>query len=568
MKNPRPLIWRNSHPYSIVDNFRDITHPTKIEEDSKCDRTIVLSGYLRGTNFSAEGQRVHIPGLGDFAVQSMESLPDPCPTPQMEQALAKATGKKGRRRLDEKEKKLFAPMSDRSGLKIDGDAIWITRERGFNFDKDATDVERGEGEELIINLQGERRLLGQTDDGMQLFRGGEKVTKTPDEEDSGRKEQRTARFADRDEDEDNLPEDEGFVSGEEGGDSEEETEFSEQKLGKVFRQEPDKDAEDGDIAFADSDSDLGSISGDDEQEMDSEVDSDDDDDDEEAAAVRWKSNIAETTQALHGNRPQYRTADLARLMYNESLSAGEILQRWRGEVQADEAEEDIEASDDEEFFKASKQENEDASNDNRATPVYDYDQLALKWTLEDNIELLLQRFTTATLNDANGENAGSDDDGPGDEDDEGDGAFEDLEVSDQDKPEPKPMESLEEERLKNAKRKAELKLTFEEEDREGFNNDKAISRREGVDTEEFGEDDFYDLQKARIQKQLDINKAEFEALDERQRVAVEGYKAGKYAQLIIEGVPAEFVENFNTRLPIIVGGLAATEDRFGFIQVR
>ncbi len=114
----RPLVWRNSHPYSLVDNYRDVTHPTKIEEDEQCDRSIELSGYLRGTNFAAQGQRVHIPGLGDFSISSMEGLPDPCPTPAMEQAIAKATGKQGRRRLDEKEKKLYAPFSDRSGLKV------------------------------------------------------------------------------------------------------------------------------------------------------------------------------------------------------------------------------------------------------------------------------------------------------------------------------------------------------------------------------------------------------------------------------------------------------------------
>ena len=147
MKNPRPLIWRNSHPYAMIDSFRDITHPTKIEDDPKCDRTVVLSGYLRGTNFSAQGQRVHIPGLGDYSISAMEALPDPCPTPYMDQAIAKATGKTGRRRLDEKEKKLHAPMSDKSGLKIDGDTIWITREKGFNFDKDADEEERGEREE-------------------------------------------------------------------------------------------------------------------------------------------------------------------------------------------------------------------------------------------------------------------------------------------------------------------------------------------------------------------------------------------------------------------------------------
>ncbi|KAH8681034.1 putative ribosome biogenesis protein [Xylariales sp. PMI_506] len=576
MKNPRPLIWRNSHPYTIIDSFRDITHPTRIEEDDKCDRTIVLSGYLRGTNFSAEGQRIHIPGAGDFTIANIEALPDPCPTPQMEQAIAKATGKTARRRLDEKEKKLHAPMSDRSGLKIDGDAIWITREKGFTFDKDATDVERGEGEELIIGLQGERKLLGQAQEGMQLFRGGEKITSIAEEEDTGRKTQRTARVAGNDEDEEVMFDGEDGDSEDGEGDafdSDEEAEFSEQKLGKMFRQEPDKDADENDIAFADSDSDLGSLSGEDDEGSDSEDDIDDEDD-EEAAALRWKDNLTERAQKLHGSRPSYRTGDLARLMYDESLTAEEVLRRWKGEVEAEESEEeDIEANsdDEDEFFKRTDKEKED-NTDDRFIPVYDYEHLAAKWSLEDNIELLRTRFTSATLNGNGGDDGDSDEDGFAgfDEDDEGDGEFEDLETGEKHvaEPEAEPAESLEEERARNARRKEELKLRFEEEDREGFNNDKANARREGGGDEEFGEDEWYDAQKALIQKQLDINKAEFEALDERQRIAVEGYKAGKYAKLVIEGVPAEFVNSFDARFPVIVGGLAATEDRFGFVQVR
>ncbi|KAI1142194.1 DUF663-domain-containing protein [Hypoxylon sp. FL0543] len=571
MKNPRPLIWRNTHPYAVIDSFRDITHPTQIEEDEHCDRSIALSGYLRGTNFSSHNQRVHIPGLGDFTVSSIEALPDPCPTPAMEQAIAKATGKTGRRRLDEKEKKLHAPMSDRSGLKIDGDAIWITKEKGFNFDKDAEDVERGEGEELIIGLQGERRLLGQTEDGLQLFRGGEKITSVPEEEeDTGRKSQRTARFAERDEDEeeDEVPEDEGFVSGEDEFDSDEEPEFNEKKLGKMFKQS-DKDGGEEDIAFADSDSDLGSLSGDELGEEDD--DEEDDYSGAEESALRWKDNLAEKAQMLHGGRPSYRTADLARLMYDEALTAEEVLRRWKGELEEDDSEENIEDSEDEEFFKKAKND-EDAASDDRSVPLYDYDQLATKWSLEDNIEQVRQRFTTATLGggeDEDGFEGFDRGDGDGEDDgDEGDGEFEDLETGEQHKAEPEPAESLEAEREKNARRKEELKLRFEEEDREGFKNDKAIARREGGEHEEFGEDEWYDAQKALIQKQLDINNVEFEALDERQRVAVEGFKAGKYAKIVIEKVPAEFVNNFNARMPIIVGGVLATEDRFGFVQVR
>lgn len=577
MKNPRPLIWRNSHPYTVVDNYRDVTHPTKMEEDSKCDRSIELSGYLRGTNFSAEGQRVHIPGLGDFAVARMEALPDPCPTPAMELAIAKVTGKTGRRRLDEKEKKLYAPMSDRSGLKITGDHIVITRENGFTFDKDADGVERGEGEQLIIDLQGERRLLGQTEEGVQLFAGGDQITRVPVDEDTGRRSQRKVRLAEENglSDEEDLPEDEGFAS--DDNDPEVEAEFSEEKLGKMFRKGADKNVDEDDLAFADSDSDLGSLSsgGDDDDDNDDddddEVDSDVDefDSDDEDAAVKWKENMTEKARLLHSKRRPFRANDLARLMYDDSVPAKTALQRWRGEDQESQ-EENIEDEEDELFFKKSQYEIEGDLEEDRSIPRYDYEELAAKWSQEDSIEALRSRFATSNLLDEDGD--GDDDDGDGDsqddgedgDDDEGDGAFEDLETGEQHVPE----KSIEEEREKNARRKEELKLRFEEEDREGFKNDKAVARREGGDQEEFGEDDWYDSQKALIQKQLDINKAELGILDEHQRTAVEGYKAGKYAKMIIEGVPAEFVEMFQARIPLIVGGLSPTEDRFGFVQAR
>lgn len=565
MKNPRPLVWRNSHPYSIIDSFRDITHPTKIEEDPNCDRSVVLSGYLRGTNFSSQGQRVHVPGLGDFTVSNMEVLPDPCPTPSMEQALAKITGKSGRKRLDEKEKKLFAPMSDRSGLKMDGDAIWITRDRGFNFNQDEEDGIRGEGEEMIVGLQAERKLLGQMDGGVQLFKGGGEVETVPEEEDTGRKAPRKARFAERDHDVQELDEDdEGFVSGSDEGDSDAEEEFNEGKLGSMFRKDTDKEGGEEDYAFADSDSDLGSMSEADDVEDDEEYDSD-----EEAAALRWKDNLAGNARKLHGKRRSYHTGDLARYMYDDSMSPADALKRWRGDD--NESEENIEDSDDEEeFFKKSKQEKEDSVED-RSIPLYDYEDLAAKWAGEDKIAALRRKFTSASISMGDDDEDGEDDDMEGGDDDdgndEGDGVFEDLEAEPKE-PKEQTAQDIEAEREKNAKRKEELKLRFEEEDRDGFLNDKANARRDGGDIQEFGEDEWYEAQKAKIQKQLDINKEEFETLDERQRAAVEGYRAGKYAKVVLEGVPAEFVKMFNARRPIVIGGLSATEDRFGYLQIR
>lgn len=571
MKNPRPLVWRNAHPYTIIDSFRDITHPTKIEADPKCDRSIVLSGYLRGTNFAAQDQRVHIPGLGDFTVANMEVQPDPCPTPSMEQALAKITGKTGRRRLDEKEKRLHAPMSDRSGLKIDGDAIWITKEKGFTFDKDAEDDgERGEGEEMIMGLQGERRLLGQTQEGLQLFQGGETLKNIPQEDEgTGRKTQRKARVAEREGDEDDDMNDEGFVSG--SDDEGSEAEFDEGKLGSMFRKDADKENGEDDIAFADSDSDLGSVSGEDEDEEE------DYDSDEEDAALRWKEDLTGKALKMHGRKRSYHTGDLARFMYDTSMTPENALKRWRGEEEQ-EQEENIEDDEDDDFFKKTLQEKEDLIED-RYVPDYDYQDLAAKWAEEENMEALRRKFTAADLSrSGNGDDDGESWNGASDaegDDSEGDGEFEDLEAEEGDgggkaKEVAQPSaDDIEAEREKNARRKEELRQRFEEEDRDGFLNDKANARREGGGEEqEFGEDDWYDAQKAQIQKQLDINKEEYGELDERQRAAVEGYRAGKYAKLVLENVPAEFVSRFDARLPIVVGGLTATEDRWGFVQVR
>lgn len=562
MKNPRPLIWRNSHSYTVIDSFRDVTHPTKIEEDPKCDRTVALSGYLRGTNFAAQGQRVHIPGLGDFSISAIESLPDPCPTPYMNQAIAKATGKTGRRRLDEKEKKLHAPMSDKSGLKIEGDTIWITREKGFNFDKDAENGERGEGEELIVSLQGERKLLGQTEEGVRLFSGGGTINNVTEDDGTGRKQHRSARFVERDgePEEEDLIVDGGFVSGDGEIDTDEEIEITEERLGKAFRKEKDSRV-DGDIAFADSDSDLGSLSSEEERSGDEDGDSGSD----EEGGAKWKENMHLTAQKLRDTRRSYRTADLAKLMYDESLTPAEVLRRWCGEVDEEDEEEVNDSDDEDTFFKKSGKEKEDEIADDRTIPLFDYSELEKKWSTEDNIEALRRRFATADL--LKGKSADGDDgeveEGEDDEDDEGDGEFQDLETGEGHKP-----QDIDAEREKNARRKEELKLRFEEEDREGFNNDKANARREAGEDEEFGEDQWFDAQKALIQRQLDINKSEFESLDERSRVSVEGYRAGKYAKLVIEGVPSEFVTRFDPRMPIIVGGLLATEDRFGFVQVR
>lgn len=79
----RPLIWRNTHPYVVVDRQEDITHPNKVEENSSCERSVTFYGYVRGTHLKP-GMKVHLIGVGDFSMTEVSVLPDPCPLPDLE----------------------------------------------------------------------------------------------------------------------------------------------------------------------------------------------------------------------------------------------------------------------------------------------------------------------------------------------------------------------------------------------------------------------------------------------------------------------------------------------------
>jgi len=79
---------------------------------------------------------------------------------------------------------------------------------------------------------------------------------------------------------------------------------------------------------------------------------------------------------------------------------------------------------------------------------------------------------------------------------------------------------------------------------------------------------FYDERKEEIAKQSTLNREEFQGLDKDIRTTIEGFPPGSYLRIEVEGVPCEMVENFDPTYPIVVGGLLAAEERFGFVQVR
>jgi ribosome biogenesis protein BMS1 len=127
----RPLVFRNTHPYVLIDRLEDLTPRELVRSTGgNCDRNVTVYGYIRGTHLRL-GTRVHIPGVGDLDVKSITLLGDPCPLPDV--------NSEKRRKLSEKKKLLIhAPMSDVGGVIYDKDAVWINVPGNFTRDDETS----------------------------------------------------------------------------------------------------------------------------------------------------------------------------------------------------------------------------------------------------------------------------------------------------------------------------------------------------------------------------------------------------------------------------------------------
>ncbi|KAF1779581.1 Bms1/Tsr1-type G domain [Phytophthora cactorum] len=112
----RPLTWRNSHPYMLADRFEDVTAPDDIQRNPMVDRRVTLYGYLRGTHLKP-GMKMHIAGAGDFFMDSVTAMPDPC-----------------------NDTLLYAPMSDVGNIMYDKDAMYINLSQLNYTNPDTGDV--------------------------------------------------------------------------------------------------------------------------------------------------------------------------------------------------------------------------------------------------------------------------------------------------------------------------------------------------------------------------------------------------------------------------------------------
>ena len=160
----RPIMWRQNHPYVLVDRVEDLTDPEELSKNKKTDRTVALYGFSRGAHMNPS-YHVHIAGVGDFVPSSVTHLPDPAPLPKEQK----------KRSLNQKERILYAPLTGQGGFMYDKDAVYL------DVDKAEHDGPR-EGEEYLskmadANLQAKMKESG--GELLTLLAGGNEVERRP-----------------------------------------------------------------------------------------------------------------------------------------------------------------------------------------------------------------------------------------------------------------------------------------------------------------------------------------------------------------------------------------------------
>ncbi|KAJ6557319.1 GTP binding protein [Mycena vulgaris] len=544
----RPLVFRNAHPYLLADRIEDLTPREEVRlSKGKCDRTVTVYGYVRGTNLRL-GTKVHIPGVGDLDMKSVTILGDPCPLPDADS--------EKRRKLSEKKKLLIhAPMSDIGGVMYDKDAVWINVPGSFT--RGNADVPQGEGEQMVMDLQDAGATLedGVAQSHIRLFGSSSKhlTVEAPVDDDE----------SDGDEDDESGDEEEdqsGIDSDDASDGDDEDTVPNPHSTGRSSRRDvmrtlptaSTSKIQRADVEYAESDSDLGDEDEDgdmgrrfrmedgDPLDIPSDDDiMDEDEDGEEETAPRWKANLAAKAQEAASN--SRRRKDWMKLIYSSELTPEEVLS-GKEENPIEVGEDD----DDDDLFRFKnvprKEEDEEVDCSKDAWKEEDLK----KWEDDEMLDSIRGLFITAPAAD------GAEGEGYEDVEDAG-GDFEDLEAGDEAPPpmsEPVKAESSQAAAL--AAKKEELKRKFDEQ----------------YDDPESSKVDFYTEKKDEISRQLQLNIDEFKDVPAEARALVEGYRPGTYVRIELVDVPSEMIEHFDPAYPIIVGGLLPAEERFGYVQVR
>ncbi|KAG7199466.1 hypothetical protein KM043_014092 [Ampulex compressa] len=282
-----------------------------------------------------------------------------------------------------------------------------------------------------------------------------------------------------------------------------------------------------------------------QQDMRGEDGSDTDDSDEETDELKWKSNLAEKAQQSFYNR-QRDNKNLMKIVYGVPEKKDTTHDDDNKETNEDE--DGIGG-----IFKVvqeqQKQKIQERELQNQDESVY-FSENTRDWLEENNKALIVNRFVTGKWKESEDAEELLKLDDMNDEELYGD--FEDLETGEKHKaeaPQELPVDEMEEKK-KLLEKKRKLKEQFDAE------YDNAEDKT------------YYNELKLEAEKQTNLNKSEFEGVDDDLRVQLEGYRPGMYVRVEVETVPCELINHLDPRYPLIIGGLLHGEENIGFVQTR
>lgn len=583
----RPLIWQTSHPYVLVDRMEDLTDPEKLRTEPKCDRTVSLYGYMRGT-YLKNKSHVHIPGVGDYQVSEVNFLSDPCPLPDAQK----------KRALNEKERLLYAPMAGVGGVVYDKDAVYVDLPAGHIQQQE----EARPTTELVQSLLDTHATLDakMAASKVSLFSGSATLDSVNEPGSSERyqevavldpksgRDRRKVVFSEEGDqansssEEEDDEEEEGREVEEDSEEEAEDEEPTEEHLSTFLRQAragaerdtpPEKrqkmEQTSAEVpAFADSEDEL-EREGEEEEGEDSGHDSKDSDADseeeeeegpegedsesaaeEEQGALRWKEGLQQKASEAF-LRQQQAAPNLRKLVYGSVIEAAD----------SDDDEEELGG-----LFRVSRPQKSrrvqaDALDCSRFCL-----ELLRDWDSEEALDSIRDCFVTGKWEQA--QDAAT----LLKEDEELYGDFEDLETGEvhksqagQDQDQAESGSGAEED---SEEEQPQVKRDNDEEQR-NKRLEKKRRLKERFDTEyDDGEATYFDDLKEEMQKQAELNRAEFEDVDDETRVQYEGFRAGMYVRVEIHALPCEFITNFDPHYPIVLGGLSSSEGNVGYLQMR
>ncbi|RZF35566.1 hypothetical protein LSTR_LSTR005094 [Laodelphax striatellus] len=530
----RPLIWQMTHPYLLADRMEDLTSPEVLRQNDKADRTVSVYGYMRGIPL-IKNSSVHIPGCGDFLLKDVSFLPDPCPLPEQLK----------KRALGEKERLIYAPFSGVGGIVYDKDAVYIELAGSHSHTKTSSGEQPVR--DMVSNILESKNTLDSkiAQSEVQLFSNAAPILASEFQSESTNS---------------NLPEGISLKHVDDNGRQRRKVVFNDDNDdddGDNMEVDGDDDDEEDDegIEKDNSDSDLSDVE---VKKVDSADDDDSSEDDlmEDKTGLNWKSNLAQKAANAFLER-QADSASLWKLVYGETKFQG--IRGVRGKEEEGNKEEDLEEglfkmvkqNEDKKLLEKDMMDLEDVTKKINKEQSRDWSQEAVRNTIKDCFVTGKWKSTEDARKLLHGDKIDDDDD------DICDGDFEDLETGEkhEGKPEESTAEPEDEDKSKEklAEKKKKLKEKFD------------VEYDDGKDG---GDKTWYDELRREATEQAELNRKQFEDMDDALRVQLEGFRAGQRLIIELDKVPCELVTNFDASYPLIVGSLQPGEENVGFVKAR